>query len=308
MLQPQTLHYSTNINNIDKLLQGLVGIFEMVFPGRIRAYYLVGSYADASHVPLSDIDLRVVFRGDFAEQEEARFLELRHDCRSISPIAIDCPALSEARLQSDPDWVHETISIKESGRFLYGDDLRAGLALPDFDTYLQNVTLAPLSFFGRMHGQEVLDFPLTYPDPTGEFFGYCAMQPEEEDRNSGTKMLVHLAGFAATCLVGLHARQMVVKKSDWLPAYQQYVADEWTPFLGELYHLCKEEWAYRVPEEAAQRIQLRNLCQQTLAFENYYLAEYQAYLQNESEKGDESTKAVARERLQRINLLNPSTL
>jgi hypothetical protein len=97
---------------------------------------------------------------------------------------------------------------------------------------------------------------------------------------------------------------MVVKKGDWLPTYKRYVADEWTPFLEELYRLCKEQWAYHVPREAAQRMQLHHLCQQTLAFENHYLTEYQAYLQNELQQGDERAQAIAKERLQRINYPN----
>jgi hypothetical protein len=44
---------STGTPQIDSLLAGFIGLFELAFPARIRAYYLVGSYANGSHVPAS---------------------------------------------------------------------------------------------------------------------------------------------------------------------------------------------------------------------------------------------------------------
>jgi hypothetical protein len=74
---------------VDKLLSGIIGLFELIFPQRIQAYYLVGSYADGSATPLSDIDVRVIFKGDFADpQEDERFRQARQHCRMISPIVL----------------------------------------------------------------------------------------------------------------------------------------------------------------------------------------------------------------------------
>jgi hypothetical protein len=38
-------------------------IYESVFPGRIRGYYLLGSYSDATSVSISDIDMAILFLG-----------------------------------------------------------------------------------------------------------------------------------------------------------------------------------------------------------------------------------------------------
>ena len=52
----------TGIEQIDSILRGLVGLFEVSFPGRIRGCYLTGSYSDGTAVDLgrtlhsSDID------------------------------------------------------------------------------------------------------------------------------------------------------------------------------------------------------------------------------------------------------------
>jgi predicted nucleotidyltransferase len=69
MNQPITLHNTTGHQQVDGIIRGLIGIFEATFPERVRAYYLVGSYADGSAVPLSDIDIRVVFKDDFQGDE-----------------------------------------------------------------------------------------------------------------------------------------------------------------------------------------------------------------------------------------------
>ncbi len=46
---------------VDEYLCGLIGLFETVFPDRIRAYYLIGSFATGGAIASSDVDLRVIF-------------------------------------------------------------------------------------------------------------------------------------------------------------------------------------------------------------------------------------------------------
>jgi hypothetical protein len=55
--------HSTGNQQVDHILQGVIGLYEMIFPGRIRGYYLVGSYADGSAVAASDIDVEIWFKG-----------------------------------------------------------------------------------------------------------------------------------------------------------------------------------------------------------------------------------------------------
>jgi hypothetical protein len=218
----------------------------------------------------------------------------------ISPIALDCPPLSEARLHGDVDWVHEAITIKAASVLLYGENLRDTLVMPPFDDYVRNVTSAPLLFFADVHREaSFLTFPLTYPDPEGEFYGYCANSSREDTRD-GTKMLVHIVGFAATCLIALHAGRIVKKKSDWLPMYKAYVNDTWTALLEAIYNRCKGEWGYRIPESSDERQVVRELCRQTLAFENYYLRHYRAYLLGELRGEDRERRLTAVRRLQHI--------
>src|SRR5262249_19669289 len=60
-MKPITLCCSTGSERADTILRGLIGIWEIVFPDRIRGYYLAGSYSNGSATPTSDLDLIVPY-------------------------------------------------------------------------------------------------------------------------------------------------------------------------------------------------------------------------------------------------------
>jgi predicted nucleotidyltransferase len=66
-----SLATSSGSRPVDDALRNAIGIFETAFPGRIRAYYVEGSYADRSAVATSDIDLAIVFKDHFVDRDEA---------------------------------------------------------------------------------------------------------------------------------------------------------------------------------------------------------------------------------------------
>jgi len=281
---------STGDPIIDDIVRKIVGVFETAFPGRIASYYVVGSYAYRDAVALSDIDLRVIFEGEFlGDHEVEKFLQVRQECRLDSPVQIDLPPLSEARLYSDENWLHEALGIKTSGVLLYGRDLRDRLPMPDLDSYLRNYTEAPVMFMGSLRRQTTgLAYPLGYPNPHGPFYGY-----DESERQTSTQMMVLMAGYATTCLIAMHTGEMVNKKSDWIASYKTHVGDAWTLLLENIYGKCRLEWGYRIPESEPDRRMLRELCRKTLAFENYYLLRYREYLLTELRSGDADRGSLA---------------
>ncbi len=64
------LIYSTHQPRVDEAITGVISLCEMLLPGRIRAYYLTGSYTDGSAVASSDIDLEIVVRGQMGNERE----------------------------------------------------------------------------------------------------------------------------------------------------------------------------------------------------------------------------------------------
>src|SRR5215469_16078379 len=72
--------------SIDRVLSHIVQRYETHFPGRIRACYLTGSYAEGNAVEWSDIDVYVLFQDAFVSQEEAAQAEQLE--RALAPVAL----------------------------------------------------------------------------------------------------------------------------------------------------------------------------------------------------------------------------
>ena len=140
-----SLVQSTGIQYVDRLLQGIVGMYDRVFSARIRAWYLMGSYADGSAVPLSDIDLCVIFRNTLAMEEMEFVQAFAYYCGQISSIRLDISVMGERDLS-----VSERIMIKQESMLIYGEDIRGDSVLPSLDDYRRVVTSGPCFFLGRI--------------------------------------------------------------------------------------------------------------------------------------------------------------
>lgn len=86
---------STSDVQVDRILRGIVGIYETAFPGHIHGYYLLGSYTDTTSVPVSDIDMAILFKSSAINNREE---QVKHYCSLISPIRLDISTYSEEHL------------------------------------------------------------------------------------------------------------------------------------------------------------------------------------------------------------------
>lgn len=289
---------------VDDIVRGLVGLYEVVFPGRIRGYYLTGSYAEGGVTALSDLDLFVVFKGDFIDAEEGlrgrRLNQVFYTAR-LTPIRLDIPARSERHLSP-----LDRVLLKLASRPVYGEDIRDTIALPDLPAYRRGVTHiavhnARIVLRGdNLRGPETLTFPLDYPEPHAEFYGYARTRvpfwypPAVEH---GLKELVTTVGRMATALIALRAGRYVPQRRDSVRLYRECIGDGWTEYVAAIVEGGKERWGYLVPEGAADRRLLHDLCRQTLAFENHFLGTYRAYLLAELRSDDDADRRFAAQRL-----------
>jgi len=286
-MPPIELVQPTGQPAVDDYLSGLIAIFELAFPGRVRAYYLAGSFATGDAVASSDIDFRAVFQGDFAPGEAEQVGRLRDSCARISAFQLDMPVRCEADYLSGAE---DPLALKTASLLLFGTDIRDQLVVPPLDYYTRMITGAPYRNLARwLRRSPIIRYPLDYPDPAGEFYGY--------DVGGDTKQFVGAIGWAATGLLVLDAGQYVARKSAWLDLYRQHIADEWLPTLAAIYGRCRVDWAYAIPADAAGRAELRELCRQALAFENHYLERYRAYLLGLLSGADPDARGWALERL-----------
>ncbi len=105
---------SSGSEKIDEILRTLIAAFETTFPGRVRGYYLLGSYAEGNAVALSDVDLALIFKGELEEGEQDRAAQLGETCGQASPVRLDTLVRGEEGLT----W--ETVGLKLGSVLLYG--------------------------------------------------------------------------------------------------------------------------------------------------------------------------------------------
>ena len=288
-----TLLTSTGNPHIDQILRGIVGLVELLFPERVRSYYVTGSYADGTAVPASDLDVMIVLKNSANRDELDKIFDIADQISLLSPIFLDLEGIGEDQI------LVKGYFLKFASLFLYGDDIRGKIQTPDMDDYVRDcMHNSPAYFMTHIaRRQPVGTFPLDYPDRMGEFYGYD--YNPLEDRYD-TKVLMAIIGHAATAMIALKTRQFVGTKSQCLTMYKQHVNDEWTDLLTEVYTICRNAWNYRIPENAEDRRRLRNICQQTLLFENHFLKLYRGYLLAELDSSDDRYKVKALEMLGEI--------
>lgn len=299
-----SLHTSTGNDRADDILSGAVGLWEQAFPGRIRGYYLSGSYANATATPTSDLDLTILFKDQYRDQAETDLAQQMCELiEALHPaIFVDMGYLNEASLQQ-ADRVSAALQLKRSSCLIYGEDVRDLITATPDAGYVRDAMHIP--YFGSRYGRpqlDVLTFPLDYPDPNGRFYGYdgWSLASAGDREQAGTKMLVVIVGRIATALIALHTGEYAGTKRDSVTLYRTHIHDVWLDLVEQVYDLCKVRWQYRIPTKKGDREQLRTLCQAALAFENRFFALYRTYLLEELDNEQRENQLRAVERLGQI--------
>lgn len=284
---------TTGNSQVDDILRGTIGLLTICLPDRIKACYLHGSFADGTAVETSDIDLFVVARDTFTAQERAHVQQIMASCALISPFMVEMMGLDETILLQQGHF-----RIKTASRFLWGEDIRTQMPEQTMAQYLQLYAHFPFIYMTSMlRGSERVVYPLTYPQPDGEFYGYDQplLPPKNEPRRNIKKFVTTIC-WATTVLVAWQAGQTVSGKQASVQQYQEAVHDEWTPFIRDIYAWGNRCWHYLIPERTEERKHLRDLCAQALAFENYFLRQYRTYLLAELQQ-DGERKLLAQRQL-----------
>ena len=119
-----------------------------------------------------------------------------------------------------------------------------------------------------------------FPDRLRGQISLAAMQLSDETRHPGIKDLALNVLQPAKALTLLKVDQYVSdgSKADICTQYQIWINDQWTGFIQDIYNACHQRWPYLIPQNGAERYQLRSLCQQALAFENHFLSQHKNYI------------------------------
>lgn len=266
---------------VDRVIRGLVGIFETLFPQRIRGVYLFGSHSAGSAQGASDVDIGIIFKDTYATSgEPATALRLCNDCKSLSLLPLDMWVQSEAQL-ADMRSIGHMLQLRNASTIVYGDDIRQQIPEPPHALQRAWTVHAPAYGVARLRpGRPYLQFPLDFPDPDGDFYGYDQLVVPVAGRGEAhsSKLLVATVLRIASAIIALRTGKVVVNKADAVRVYRAEVQDIWAELIERVHLHCRNQWGYLLPENTDDLLLLRSLCEQALQFENHYLNIYRTVL------------------------------
>ena len=266
---------STNNPTVDTILRMIIHSFEDVFPNRVGAYYLIGSYVEETAVPLSDIDLFVLFTNDFKSgEEEALARQQCQYCAKRSSIRLDIGAYPESKLRE----LHPVprIGLKLGSSLLYGTDIREDIPLPPLPEYYAALIAGTRHFISLLRDGAPITIPVDYPDINAPYYGYTKKKILEwypSTTQFGTKELVATTTRIASTIVA-HENHIYVPGKKAAVTLFQNNKSPWAQFVYEVYQRCKLDWKYRIPRAKREQQHLNHLCQQMLALENTFLRQF----------------------------------
>lgn len=265
---------TTGSDRIDQGLRETIAICEQRFPGYIRSYYLTGSYADGSAVEESDVDFEVIFKQGSEDivLEEARNL-------SGSLKDGDSPGGFSVRLEGSLKVLH-IATLRLNSLFLYGEDIRDDLKMPDIEDYARETIPKGVQFsWIRVRGRSFpAHVPMSLPDPNEEFLGYF--------RTGNTKGLVQALFWGATGILAARHGEYVKNRSHVVELWKTRVTDHWADYLGEVHQVLRNDLRYRIPVEEDDRRRVRSLCERALAFEDYSAEQFRTFLKKERQSSN----------------------
>jgi predicted nucleotidyltransferase len=284
---------------VDEILRHVVGAFETTFEGRVRSYYLTGSFADGTAQPFSDIDLSLLFRGGLAAAEEEAAFKLTRECAEASTSELDVATLGDPIV-----YPLRVTGIKLGSHLLYGEDVREAMPLPPLEEYVRHAMDLTFRLISGFRGPDAtLSVRAAVPDPGAEFLGYITggATTGRGTTAPSTKNLVVTTGLMATSLLAAGAGCYVGGKRDAIRMYRALIGGPWAEFLEEIHTSCRDRWEYRLPGAPEERRHLSGLCRRMPVFESYFLTAYREHLLAEMDRGEEN-RTRARRRLARLVL------
>lgn len=291
---------------IDGALRALVAACAVALPGRLRAAYVTGSYADESALASSDLDIALVLAGCVAAEERGATE------RVIEAVAQQCGVELDASVISEDELARGVSPLlKLGGRCVWGEDRREAMPLIPIEQWARERMHAAFWLIVNIFGRPTpAMLPLGYPAAADEFFGYTRRTVRLPDGREVpcTRDLIRVTGWAATALVALRGRAYIARKREMPAAYRQHIGDKHAALHEELARWCRAEWGYLLPKNAADRAWLRELCARTLAFENRFLAEYREWVLGELRGADAEARQAARRMLERVPLADAEVM
>lgn len=249
------LVFCTHNEDIDRAVAAAVAELTAVFPHRLLAIYLSGSAVDGTLVAGSDLDVLPIFAGEFVADEAARCRAWGRSWPGAWPLDVEPACLAQLTRTG-------ATGLKQSAVLLAGRDIRDQVTWEPLENFRRDAIQGFMAYAAELRGlSPALHWPLAYPDPDDEFFGYAP---------TDTRLVLKTVLLGATVRVLLATGIRCRSKLDAARQYEAVFGGETAVWLATLHERCKMQWHYQIP---ADRAALRILLRSVLAFENEVLLE-----------------------------------
>lgn len=291
---------------VDAVLRDVVAAYERAFPGRVRGYYALGSFADATAIATSDLDITIVFKDSASADERASAQLLGADCARRSPIELDVEIEDERTLAHGA-----SPTFKLGSALITGEDIRDRLPLVSLTEWTRDRMHSSWWRVARLFARPaVITLPLDYPEAADEFRGYTrrTVRLANGQEAPSTRDLIRLTSWAATGLLALQCGSFVSRKSEVHRLYREQIGGDSALLIAEMYTLCRARWGYLIPGDPDERDRLRDICDRTLAFERSFVSIYRDYLLSELRGSDAEGERFAAEAMRHAPLRDDAVI
>ena len=297
---------STGTAAADVAARAVIAAYTRAYPGRVRGYFALGSFADASAVATSDLDITVVFKGAISAEERVSAGLLASDCARQCSIELDIELADEQTLARGA-----SPNFKLGSALIAGEDIRERLPLLSLTDWTRDRMHSSWWRVARLFARpDIVTLPLDYPEPADLFRGYTRRKVRLASgvEAPSTRDLIRLTGWAATALLALQCGSYVTRKSEAHRVYRERIGGKSAALIEKVYTLCRQRWGYLIPDDPAERAQLRDICDRTLTFERSFVSTYRAYLLTELRGSDTDGVRFAAEVMNRAPLRDAAVL
>ncbi len=275
MITRVQLKYSTNNKDINRIITNVVSVFQKIFTEFNHSYYLVGSSIENTRTRQSDVDIVITFKTKVGKEEENLVRKVLSSINQTESLRIDIRILYiDNHLLSIPP------NIK-AGKLLYGQDMLKDIPVQSIENTRRG-SIRQTFFLQKIlrRNNPLLSFPLSYPTPHGEFFGYEKMGILKKDSSfsSGFRTLISMASMMSTSMITMKIQKAPLNKRESFTLHKEFINNQWSNLLIDLYDICVIKHHYEIPENYTDRKKISFYCKNILVIENNFLDESRKYL------------------------------
>jgi predicted nucleotidyltransferase len=265
---------STNSASADEAILKTLEAVQLGFNKKLLSAYVTGSYANGYAVSTSDVDLFLVFEGTISKEDEKIRDEIYGQLEHITP-SLDIAIRGLSNLLETGDE-----GMREYFLHIFGEPVHLQVPQPRIQDYAYRGMHVGYLRMQHTRKSKPYIWPMNYPEETGPLKGYDWREKIKVDGKSfdSIKEIVVLTGWMATGLIAWKGQTFVPTKNHVVKLFKDVVGGSMADDLELITNLCRSKLSYLVPESEEAYKELQDLLPKVLAFENFFLENYQDFL------------------------------